>query len=67
MIVFSFTIDDRPLVLKQLKRLRVLEMMLFIILPGTHILKGIQYLRMIKLLGDDVGIVRVDLHFPLAK
>lgn len=65
MLVFSLSIDNSPLALEKLNRLSVLKLTALIVSPCTLIVLGVEYLRVIKLLGNNVGKVLVDFELPI--
>jgi hypothetical protein len=67
LLVFSLSVDNSPLALEKLNRLSVLKLTALIVSPCTLIVLGVEYLRVVKLLGNDVGEVLVDFELPLVE
>jgi hypothetical protein len=65
LIIFSLSIDNRPLTLEEFNWLSVLKLTALIVSPCTLIVLGVEYFRVVKLLSNNVGEVLVDFELPL--
>jgi hypothetical protein len=67
LIIFSLSIDNRPLTLEEFNRLSVLKLTALIVSPCTLIVLVVEYFRVVKLLSNNVGEVLVDFELPLVE
>jgi len=66
-VEISISVDHRPLILLEYEGLSVREPFLFIVLPLSLVILGVQDLAVVQLLALDLGKVLVDLDVPVVE